>query len=606
MDRKSISILVLCFGLLLLWPRLVSKMFPPKPLPLGVTNNVAATISSADTNAIATATTNMVSSPASNAPAASVAFVAPRPLFDTNAPEQTLVISNANARYTFTSRGGGLKQVELLRYPETVTALRKKKVTGAHEVAKLNESAPAPIGALLDDGTAQGDGVFELTPTATGGVHAEKVLASGLRVTKDFELGTNYLVATTVRIQNGGAQPIVLPSREIVVGTATPLGPNDKGLLVGASWYDGVKASTLVNAMWFANRKFGCVPGVPHTEFREGDSNVVWAAVQNQFFTLTAMPEKPAQQVIVKPVDLPRDPETPANLPTPHGYEAALGYSATTLAPGQSVEQKINLFAGPKEYRTLARVSDGFNNNVDLVMGYGGFFGGFARALLLAMNWLHDFLRLPYGWAIIAITVIIKTLFWPLTAASTRSMKRMQALQPQMNAIKEKYKDDAAKMNKKTMEFMKENKVNPVGGCLPMLIQLPIFIGFYRMIQSAIELRGAPFLWIGDLSQPDTLFIIHGLGAFPFIGVPGVGLPINLLPLIMGATQLWQISLTPPSPGMDASQQKLMKYMPLMFLVILYNFSAGLTLYWTAQNLLTIAQTKLTKTVPVEVPVKKI
>ena len=185
-------------------------------------------------------------------------------------------------------------------------------------------------------------------------------------------------------------------------------------------------------------------------------------------------------------------------------------------------------------------------------------------------------------------------------------MKRMQALQPQMNAIKEKYKDDPAKMNKKTMEFMKENKVNPVGGCLPMLIQLPIFIGFYRMIQSAIELRGAPFLWIGDLSQPDTLFIIHGLGAFPFIGIPGVGLPINLLPLIMGATQLWQISLTPPSPGVDPAQQKLMKYMPLMFLVILYNFSAGLTLYWTAQNLLTIAQTKLTKTVPVTVPAKKI
>ena len=154
------------------------------------------------------------------------------------------------------------------------------------------------------------------------------------------------------------------------------------------------------------------------------------------------------------------------------------------------------------------------------------------------------------------------------------------------------------KMNRKTMEFMKEHKVSPVGGCLPMLIQLPIFIGFYRMIQSAIELRGAPFLWIGDLSQTDTLFIIPWLSFVPFIGIPGVGLPINLLPLIMGATQLWQISLTPPSPNMDPAQQKMMKYMPLMFLVILYNFSAGLTLYWTVQNLLSIAQTKLTKQDP--------
>jgi YidC/Oxa1 family membrane protein insertase len=176
-------------------------------------------------------------------------------------------------------------------------------------------------------------------------------------------------------------------------------------------------------------------------------------------------------------------------------------------------------------------------------------------------------------------------------------MKRLQALQPQMAAIKEKYKDDPAKMNKKTMEFMKENKVSPLGGCLPMLLQIPVFFGFYQMIQSAIELRGARFLWVKDLSQPDTLFLI-----------PGTGFPFNLLPLIMGVTMLWQARLTPPSPGMDPMQAKLMRYMPLMFLVILYNFSAGLALYWTVQNLLTIAQTKLTKTatapvVPVKAPV---
>jgi YidC/Oxa1 family membrane protein insertase len=156
-----------------------------------------------------------------------------------------------------------------------------------------------------------------------------------------------------------------------------------------------------------------------------------------------------------------------------------------------------------------------------------------------------------------------------------------------MNAIKEKYKDDPVKMNKKTMEFMKENKVSPLGGCLPMLLQIPVFFGFYRMIQSAIELRGAHFLWVRDLSKADTLFVI-----------PGTALPFNLLPLIMGVTMLWQARLTPPSPGMDPMQAKMMRYMPLMFLVFLYNFSAGLALYWTVQNLLTIAQTKLTRMVP--------
>ena len=602
MDKKSIAVLAVCFVLLMLWPKLVNQLYPPKPLPPGATNAVATA-----------AATNVAAAPTETISAATNAATAVRVRFDTNAPEQTLTITNANARYVFTSRGGGLKGVDLLHFPETVSTVRKKKSAATGDVITLNDSAPVPVGALLDDGTAQGDGNFQLVKTAAG-VRAEKVLANGLTVVKDFALSTNYLVTATVRIENHGAQAVILPARELVIGTATPLGPRDKGQFVGATWFDGAKMSAPANQMWFANRSFlSCVGGtsIPRTEYRGGFSNVVWAAAQNQFFALVAMPQNPAQQVVVRPVPLLRDAEaltTTANTLPPQGFQTALVYPASSLAAGQVAEQKINFFIGPKEYRTLAKIADSFNNDADVIMGYSGFFGGVSRALLLAMNWIHDFIRLPYGWAIITITLLIKVIFWPLTQASTRSMKRMQALQPQMAAIKEKYKDDAVKMNRKTMEFMKEHKVSPLGGCLPMLIQLPIFMGFYRMIQSAIELRGSPFLWIGDLSQPDTLFVISGLGFVPFIGIPGVGLPVNLLPLIMGATQLWQARLTPPSPGMDPAQQKMMRYMPLMFLVILYNFSAGLTLYWTVQNLLTIAQTKLTKTQPtVEIipPAKK-
>jgi len=132
---------------------------------------------------------------------------------------------------------------------------------------------------------------------------------------------------------------------------------------------------------------------------------------------------------------------------------------------------------------------------------------------------------------------------------------------------------------------MKEHKVSPLGGCLPMLLQIPVFFGFFQMIRSATELRGAQFLWACDLSKPDTIFTISGFD-------------VNPLPIIMGVTMLWQARLTPPSPGMDPAQQKIMRYMPLMFLFILYNFSAGLTLYWTVQNILTIIQTKLTKAIP--------
>jgi YidC/Oxa1 family membrane protein insertase len=298
------------------------------------------------------------------------------------------------------------------------------------------------------------------------------------------------------------------------------------------------------------------------------------------------VPAKPAPEILGRKISLPRltreqlasDPKA---IPDPTGYEAAFIYPQLTLATNQVVERRFSIYAGPKEYNTLSRLP----NNLDVVMGFGGFFGFFAKALLLSMNGLHRALALPYGVAIIVITVIIKALFWPLTRASTRSMKRMQELQPQMKALQEKYKDDPRKMNMKLMEFMKENKVSPLGGCLPMLLQIPVFFGFYRMLQSAIELRGARFLWACDLSQPDTLFMI-----------PGLNFPVNPLPLVMGATMLWQARLTPASPGMDPVQQKMMKYMPLMFMVFLYNFSAGLTLYWTVQNLLTIAQMKLTKT----------
>jgi YidC/Oxa1 family membrane protein insertase len=589
MDKKSISILVLCFALLLVWPSLVRKIYPPKPLPPGATNVVAAATSTNFAPAAVAFSKSALGSSTNSAVAS---------LFDTNAPEQLLVVSNADAHYTFTSRGGGLKSVDLLHYPEKVSAIRKKRTTGG-DVVTLNELSSLPVGALLDDGTAMGDGIYQLSQTPKG-VRAEKILESGVAVVKEFSLSTNYLVTMSVRIENRTAASVSLPSREIAVGMATPDGARDKGQFVAVNWYDG-KTEATVNAMWFANRRFGCMPGTPRAEYLEGSNNVVWVSSQNQFFTLAAMAENPALAVAARPVKLPyfADPETGVvivNGPQPQGIETSLLYPAVKLAPGAAVEEKIHLFAGPKKYDWLAKISEQYNNNVELVMGYGGFFGGFSRALLLAMNWLHNISRLPYGWVIILLTVLIKLVFWPLTQVSTRSMKRMQAFQPQMNAIKEKYKDDPAKMNRKTMEFMKENKINPMGGCLPMLIQLPILMGFYRMIQSAIELRGAPFLWIGDLSRPDTLFTIQGMGFVPIIGIPGVGLPINLLPLIMGATQLWQARLTPPSPGMDAGQQKMMRYMPLMFMVIFYNFSAGLALYWTVQNLLTVLQTKMIRT----------
>jgi YidC/Oxa1 family membrane protein insertase len=599
MDRKSIIILVITVIVLMAWyPLVVRKLYPPQPLPASTTNTPAGT------------STGSIPAP-SSAPGPSVVgapATAPGPVANTNVTEELQEATNDSARYTFTSYGGGLKTVELLHYPETV-GTRFEKEPQTNNVATLNSFSPAPTLAVLGGAAIQGDGIFKLTPTANG-VRAEKRLTNGLAIVKVFELGSNYLLTTSVRLENTSSQPLDLPAQEWVVGTATPLSARDSGTAVGVLWYDG-SGTTERGASYFSTRGFACTPRTPPADYRAAASNVVWVAAHNQFFTLAAMPQQPAQGVVVSLVNLPRSAAEEArlagaNVPLQQAYEAALVYPAITLAPHQTFERQISLYTGPKEYQTLARIAARFGNNIDLVMGFGGFFGFFAKALLLAMNWLHHTVNISYGWAVVAITVVIKMAYWPLTQASTRSMKRMQALQPQMNAIKEKYKDDPVKMNKRMMEFMKENKVSPLGGCLPSLLQIPVFWGFYTMIRSAIELRGASWLWVRDLSKPDTLFVIPGLGIVPIFGVPGLGLPFNLLPLIMGVTMLFQARLTPPAAGMDPAQAKMMRYMPLMFLLFLYNYSAGLTLYWTVQNLLTIAQTKLTKTASGPPPAAKV
>lgn len=580
MDRKSVFILAICFLLLFSWPLLVNKIYPPKPLPPRPTNAPPATLTLTNAPAATASAPALVEAP----------LAAPRIAYDSNAPEQVLEFTNAHAHYAFTSHGGGLKLVELLQYPETVSRHRTKKgETG--RVASLNAQTPAPTMALLDGEPVQGDGVFELSRTASG-IRAEKVLTNGLAIIKDFEVSTNYLVFATVKLENRSGKPLSLPAQEWVAGTATPMNPQDDGSTVGVMWYNGTKSQDILGSSYFSSSGFMCTPRTPPAEYRGGQTNVFWAAVHNQFFALAVMPSAPADQLVIRKVPLPRPSLAEIQsdsriVKEPAAYEATMVYPALTLAPKESVQRQLAIFAGPKEYRTLATISATFNNNVDQVMGFGGFFGFFSKGLLLGMNWLHAVMGLSYGWAIVAITLIIKVVFWPLTQASTRSAKRMQALQPQIKEIQAKYKDDPAKAQKKMMEFWKENKVNPMSGCLPTLIQMPVFIGFFYMIRSAIELRGAPFLWVGDLSRPDTLFLI-----------PGLNFPFNLLPLIMGATMLWQARLTPPSPGMDPTQAKMMRYMPLMFMVFLYNFSAGLTLYWTVQNLLSILQTKLTKTAP--------
>ncbi|MDG2122471.1 MAG: membrane protein insertase YidC, partial [Verrucomicrobiales bacterium] len=188
-----------------------------------------------------------------------------------------------------------------------------------------------------------------------------------------------------------------------------------------------------------------------------------------------------------------------------------------------------------------------------------------------------------YGIAVILVTVILRILIWPLHAKSTRTMKRMSQLTPKMNEVREKYKDNPQKQQQEMMTLYKTYGVNPFGGCLPMFLQIPIFFGFYRMLQSAVELRGQSFLWVEDLSMPDTIAQVGGID-------------VNPLPLLMAVTMVLQMAVTPTSG--DKMQQRMFMIMPVVFLFICYNFASALALYWTTQNIFAIGQTWLMGKMP--------
>ena len=570
MDRKGFAFLAVCLaGMVGL--KYVADFIWPTP-------------TGARPVAVAPATSNAPSAKV-NAPPVSTTQAAPAlpagplavPTFQ--ATEESVILENDLLRLTFTSHGGGARLIELKKYPASVDC----RDTAAKGVpSALNRFAPLPA-LTLGAGPLTGDGLFTLRKTSSG-VHAEKTLQNGLLVSQDWVLSNGYFFETIVTVENRGTSAVSVPPHEYVVGAATPMDRHDPAEVQGAYWFNGEKAEQ-INKAWFANATLGCSTiSTPRTEFTGGSSNVVWAAVHNQFFALIVQPDLSPAGVRVVDVALPQP--SAAELaadgrlnPAPRAHHTSLTYPAQTLQPGQKVVRRHTIYAGPKEYRQL-KTSE---KQLDLVMDFTGITGFCAKALLLLLNAVHSLIP-SYGASIVV-----------LTNASTRSMKRMAALQPQMNAIREKYKNDPAKMNQKTMEFMKEHRINPMAGCLPLLLTFPVFIGFFFMLRTAIELRGESFLWCCDLSRPDSVYVVPGMGFIPLLGIPGIGLPLNIMPLLYLATAWWQSTLTPVSPQMDPAQQKMLKYMPVFFGVLFYNYSAGLTLYWTTQNLMTILQTKITK-----------
>jgi len=254
-------------------------------------------------------------------------------------------------------------------------------------------------------------------------------------------------------------------------------------------------------------------------------------------------------------------------------YRVGVKSAIAPIASGASFTQESKLFVGPEEDALLHQVAPGF----DLIKDYG-YLTIIAKPLFWVLMQIHHVVQ-NWGWAIIILTIFIKLIFFPLSAASYKSMARMKEVQPRLVQMKEQYKNDPQKLNQAMMAMYKQEKINPLGGCLPVLIQIPVFISLYWVLLLSVEMRGAPWLgWIHDLSKPDTLLS----------DLVGLSIPIGILPIIMAVSMFIQTKLNPTPP--DPIQAKVMLYMPLAFSLMFFFFPSGLVLYYIVNNVLSIAQ----------------
>ncbi len=254
-------------------------------------------------------------------------------------------------------------------------------------------------------------------------------------------------------------------------------------------------------------------------------------------------------------------------------YSVGLIQALPVIAPGAQQTHEAVLFAGPQLQDTLAALAPG----LDLVVDYG-WLTFLAKPIYWLLEQLYDIVK-NWGWSIVLLTVIIKLIFYPLSAASYKSMAKMKAVSPRLMKLRELYANDKGKLNQAMMELYKTEKINPLGGCLPILVQIPVFIALYWVLLASVEMRNAPWIfWVQDLSAPDDLF-----GVLPFLGMP-----IGLLPILMAVTMYVQTKLNPPPP--DPIQAKVMMAMPIVFSIFFFFFPAGLVLYWLVNNILSIAQ----------------
>ena len=559
MDRQAWIAILLCFVVLAGWQVYVMKHAPP-PLARALVSPSPSLAPEATIAPSPSAGTSSPTASQSTAPNVPLPEVTPTPK---PFAEQTTTLRNADLELLLTNRGGGIAEA----------VLPKHRGENGGPI-KLNSASRVPIGALLDKPSARLLEEFTMVP-GQGSVQFERTLPQNVTLRKKFILPEpkvvdSYVAQLELDFQNGGATAYSNPGYFVALGSAEPIHQNDLPNYTRVTWcINGKTRATDVS--WFNAQNYpfvGVQKRAAQQSFEEKIGGAEWLGVSNQFFAVLSTPlATKATGVWAERFETRKDKSGQPE----YGIEGAMGMPGFQLQPGQSTTVQFQLYIGPKLYHRLAELT----HNEAEIMDFG-IWKLVSEALLNLMNLIHRFVG-NYAVAILILTAIVKGILWPIQTKANKSMRRMAALSPKMQELREKYKDDPTKMNAEVMKLYKDYGVNPVSGCLPMMIQIPIFFGLFTMLRQAVELRNAGFLWVKDLSQPDT--IGH---------IPGLGWPINILPLIMAGTSFWMTHVTPKSG--DATQQRVMMFMPLIFVVFCYNFAAALALYYTTQNLFTILQ----------------
>ena len=351
---------------------------------------------------------------------------------------------------------------------------------------------------------------------------------------------------------------------QVINGTAQTLDDNLALILENRFLISQDNSASFQGALSLINGQFKTVAEKKVDKEEVMTGKIQWAALADTYFMGTVIPLEEQSAVSLK-----------ISKPALDYLKIAFVSSPLTLTPKGEKRIRYALYFGPRDTQVLQPLGLDLERAVHF-----GFFDVIAKPLLWVLRFFNGFLH-NYGWSIIILTILIKILFWPLTHKSYKSMKDMQKLQPKIAKIREKYKDNREKLNQETMALYKTYKVNPMGGCLPMIIQIPVFFALYSLLGYAIELRHAPFLlWINDLSAPDRLSI--------GIQLPYVGNGIPVLTLLMGASMFIQQKMTPTTG--DPTQAKMMLFLPVVFTFMFINFAAGLVLYWLVNNVLSIGQ----------------